>query len=83
MRLQILSLTILVGVGSKVGRKSAWSPSYEKITLEIAKIWTTPVDGILIRSFKGKLGVGGSAKPLELLKSRPTPVDSVFLVYYK
>ena len=43
IRFQMLSLTILVGVGSGVWPKSAWSPSYEKIILEIAQIWTTPV----------------------------------------
>ena len=39
---QMLSLTILVGVGSGVCPKSAWSPSYEKKFLENAQIWTTP-----------------------------------------
>ena len=43
---------ILVGVASGVWPKSAWSPSYEKKILEIAKFWTTLVDGILIEVFK-------------------------------
>ena len=50
------SLVICVGVASGVSPKSAWSPSYEKIILEIAKFWTTPVDGILLVYYKGLIG---------------------------
>ena len=50
---KLSSLMICVGVASRVFPKSAWSPSYEKMILEIAKIWTTPVDGILLVYYKG------------------------------
>ena len=48
LRSQILNWTKWVGVGLGVCPKSAWSPSYEIFVLEIAKIWTTPVDGVLL-----------------------------------
>ena len=57
MRLQILSLMICAGVGSGVWPIQARAM---KKKLKIAKIWTTPVDGILPVYYKGLLGNHGT-----------------------
>ena len=59
---------ICVGVASGGWLKSAWSPSYGKIVLEIAKFWTTPIDGILLVYYKGiNRGSTGDQQGAELM----------------
>ena len=53
---QILSWTKRADPCLGVCPNSAWSPSYKKIVLEIAEIWTTTVDGVLLGYYKGLLG---------------------------
>ena len=77
MRFQILCLMILIGVGSKVWPKSAWSSSYEKNKSKIAKIWTTPVDAILLVHYKGSTRDQSGIKTAE-----STRMDRSWLTVY-